>query len=103
MTTAAESESSLPETCKSGTNEVKDILHNPVCIYQDIQYMCVSVTGDMLLYIHMALYKTNYVHVCYRLCCLSQWRLLPLCQLIAPMSVLHESLGAFIIPRLPVS
>lgn len=65
--------------------------------------VCVCVTGDMFLYVHMAFYKANAVHVCYRMCCLSQRRLLPLCQLMAPMSVLHESLDAFIIPQLPVS
>ncbi len=43
--------------------------------------------------------------VCYSMCCLSQWRLLllPLCRLMAPMSLLHESLNTFIIPLLPVS
>lgn len=78
VTTAVESDSSLPQTCKSGSNEAGDILHHSVCIYQDV-----------------------YVCACYSVCCLSQWRLLPLCRLMAPMSLLHESLNTFIIPSCP--
>lgn len=62
MTTAVESDSSLPPTCKSATDEVGDILHCAVCVYQDIDArVCVAV--DMFLYGNMALYETNYVHV----------------------------------------
>ncbi len=87
VTTAVESDSSLPQTCKSGTNEAGDILHHTVCVYQGI-YVCMCVC----------------VCVCYSMCCLSQRRLLlPVCRLMAPMSLLRESLNTFIIPQLPVS
>ena len=55
-----------------------------LCLLGDI-YICVCVC------------------VCYSMCCLSQWRLLPFGLLMALMSLQHESLNTFIIPRLPVS
>lgn len=46
MTTAIESDSSLPQTCKSGTNETGDILHHAVfvcevtlCLYMHAIYV----------------------------------------------------------------
>ena len=57
------------------------------------RYLCSS--GDMCVCVCVC--------VCYSMCCLSQWRLLPLGLLMAPMSLQHESLNTFIIPRLPVS